>query len=59
MVKMRIKLNDTVLHWARIQAAQERTTAPRLIAGILQTEKTQQELYERARQRWLARNTKR
>jgi hypothetical protein len=56
MVKLRVGLDDTLLRWARIQAAQEGTTAPKLIAGILQSEKARQERIERARKRRVARS---
>ena len=54
MPKLHISLDDQLVRWARVQAAEEGTSAPSLIAEILRREMARQKEYDRAMQRWLA-----
>jgi hypothetical protein len=56
MVKVKISLGDQLVRWARVQAAEEGTSAPRLIAKVLRREMERQKEYDRAMNRWLASN---
>jgi len=50
-----ITLEEDVARWARVEAARQDTSVSRLLARLLQERMTEQEEYERAMRRALAR----
>jgi len=50
-----VTLEEEVARWARMQAAREETSVSRLLGGILKERMTEQDGYQRAMRRALAR----
>jgi hypothetical protein len=53
--KITITLEETVARWARLEAARAETSVSRLLAGILKERMQEEDVYEGAMRRALAR----